>query len=136
MIYLSWYCEGKFWGYKTHWKLCLMPGTSLFTGEWNWNWRVYRCKLWRDIACNWWAWYRIYCQGCFSWNRGQKNPSETGKSVNGEHKAEENSNDLIWADPKKCCYALYAKLNPDKVLLQQSPLALAKALKVVSLVCS
>jgi len=66
----------------------------------------------------------------------RKITSETDKSVNGEHKAEENSNDLIWADPKKCCYALYAKLNPDKVLLQQSPLALAKALKVVSLVCS
>ncbi|KAL5168540.1 Aminopeptidase P1 [Glycine soja] len=63
----------------------------------------------------------------------RKITSETDKSVNGEHKAEENSNDLIWADPKKCCYALYAKLNPDKVLLQQSPLALAKALKVVSL---
>uniref|UniRef100_K7LND7 Creatinase N-terminal domain-containing protein n=1 Tax=Glycine max TaxID=3847 RepID=K7LND7_SOYBN len=59
----------------------------------------------------------------------RKITSETDKSVNGEHKAEENSNDLIWADPKKCCYALYAKLNPDKVLLQQSPLALAKALK-------
>ncbi|RZB78652.1 Aminopeptidase P1 isoform C [Glycine soja] len=59
----------------------------------------------------------------------RKITSETDKSVNGEHKAEENSNDLVWADPKKCCYALYAKLNPDKVLLQQSPLALAKALK-------
>ncbi|KAG5089520.1 hypothetical protein JHK86_002132 [Glycine max] len=59
----------------------------------------------------------------------RKIPSEIDKSVNGEHQAEENSNDLIWADPVSCCYALYAKLNPDTVLLQQSPLALAKALK-------
>lgn len=55
----------------------------------------------------------------------------TVKRVNGGHQAEENSNNLIWADPGSCCYALYAKLNPDTVLLQQSPLALAKALKVV-----
>ncbi|BAU00122.1 hypothetical protein VIGAN_10168900 [Vigna angularis var. angularis] len=53
----------------------------------------------------------------------------TVKRVNGGHQAEENSNNLIWADPGSCCYALYAKLNPDTVLLQQSPLALAKALK-------
>ncbi|WVZ09984.1 hypothetical protein V8G54_014514 [Vigna mungo] len=53
----------------------------------------------------------------------------TVKRVNGGHQAEENSNNLIWADPGSCCYALYAKLNPDIVLLQQSPLALAKALK-------
>ncbi|KAL9327739.1 hypothetical protein ACSQ67_002742 [Phaseolus vulgaris] len=52
----------------------------------------------------------------------------TVKRVNGGHQAEENSN-LIWADSGSCCYALYAKLNPDTVLLQQSPLALAKALK-------
>ncbi|KOM45114.1 hypothetical protein LR48_Vigan06g042000 [Vigna angularis] len=56
----------------------------------------------------------------------------TVKRVNGGHQAEENSNNLIWADPGSCCYALYAKLNPDTVLLQQSPLALAKALKVNS----
>ncbi|XP_061342292.1 aminopeptidase P1 [Gastrolobium bilobum] len=59
----------------------------------------------------------------------EKNASEINKSVNGKHQAEENSNDLIWADPGSCCYALYSKLNPDTVLLQQSPLALAKALK-------
>lgn len=53
----------------------------------------------------------------------------TDKRVNGEHQAQEKKNDLIWADPGSCCYALYAKLNPDTVLLQQSPLALAKALK-------
>ncbi|QCD90997.1 aminopeptidase P1 [Vigna unguiculata] len=53
----------------------------------------------------------------------------TVKRVNGGHQAEKNSNNLIWADSGSCCYALYAKLNPDTVLLQQSPLALAKALK-------
>lgn len=40
-------------------------------------------------------------------------------------------NDLIWVDPASCCYALFSKLDANKVLLQQSPLALAKALKVV-----
>ncbi|KAL2348478.1 hypothetical protein Fmac_002478 [Flemingia macrophylla] len=59
-----------------------------------------------------------------------KATNETDKSVNGEHhRAQENSNDHIWVDPGSCCYALYAKLNPDMVLLQQSPLALSKALK-------
>uniref|UniRef100_A0A2P2K059 Putative Xaa-Pro aminopeptidase P isoform X2 n=1 Tax=Rhizophora mucronata TaxID=61149 RepID=A0A2P2K059_RHIMU len=38
---------------------------------------------------------------------------------------------LIWVDPGSCCYALYSKLNSEKVLLRQSPLALAKAIKVV-----
>ncbi|KAK7406647.1 hypothetical protein VNO78_08276 [Psophocarpus tetragonolobus] len=59
----------------------------------------------------------------------RKITSKTDKIVNGQHQAEGNSNDLIWADPGSCCYALYAKLNLDTVLLQQSPLALAKALK-------
>lgn len=49
---------------------------------------------------------------------------------NGTTEADDNNYDLIWADPGSCCYALYTKLNSDKVLLQQSPLALAKALKV------
>ncbi|MBA0881538.1 hypothetical protein Goshw_025792 [Gossypium schwendimanii] len=38
-------------------------------------------------------------------------------------------NDLIWVDAASCCYALFSKLDANKVLLQQSPLALAKALK-------
>ncbi|XP_004512011.1 aminopeptidase P1 [Cicer arietinum] len=58
-----------------------------------------------------------------------KIPSETHKSVNGKHQAGENSSNFIWADPGSCCFALYSKLNPDTVLLQQSPLALPKALK-------
>lgn len=40
---------------------------------------------------------------------------------------------FIWMDPRSCCYALYSKLKTDQVLLQQSPLALAKALKVTVL---
>ncbi|KAL3723865.1 hypothetical protein ACJRO7_035955 [Eucalyptus globulus] len=39
------------------------------------------------------------------------------------------SDDLIWADPGSCCYALYSKLDSNRFLLKQSPLALAKALK-------
>ena len=42
-----------------------------------------------------------------------------------------NELELIWADPTSCCYALYSKLDADKVLLRPSPLALAKAIKVV-----
>ncbi|CAN4123599.1 unnamed protein product [Withania somnifera] len=52
-----------------------------------------------------------------------------GKAVYGDITAEESANDLIWVDPGACCFALYLKLNADKVLLKQSPLALAKALK-------
>ncbi|KAK1588708.1 hypothetical protein Q3G72_026292 [Acer saccharum] len=44
-------------------------------------------------------------------------------------KEEENKNDFIWVDSGSCCYALYSKLNSDKVILQQSPVALPKALK-------
>lgn len=61
----------------------------------------------------------------------QAKGTETETAGNGTIKAEESNNDLIWADPGYCCYALYSRLNPDKVLLQQSPLALAKALKVM-----
>ncbi|KAL3630321.1 actin patch protein [Castilleja foliolosa] len=42
---------------------------------------------------------------------------------------EGNKNDLVWVDPGSCCFALYTKLNVDKVFMQSSPLALAKALK-------
>ncbi|XP_056169759.1 aminopeptidase P1-like [Syzygium oleosum] len=47
-----------------------------------------------------------------------KSEAEDGDSIN-----------FIWADPGSCCYALYSKLDSDRVLLKQSPLALAKALK-------
>ncbi|PIN08888.1 Xaa-Pro aminopeptidase [Handroanthus impetiginosus] len=46
-----------------------------------------------------------------------------------DNSAEKSSNDLIWVDPGTCCFALYSKLNLDKVFLRSSPLALAKALK-------
>ncbi|XP_062155459.1 aminopeptidase P1 isoform X2 [Alnus glutinosa] len=57
------------------------------------------------------------------------NPSEIDITRNGAEETEENTFDLIWADPGSCCYALYSKLDTDKVLLQPSPLALAKAIK-------
>ncbi|KAI6700179.1 hypothetical protein NL676_014503 [Syzygium grande] len=47
-----------------------------------------------------------------------KSEAEDGDSIN-----------FIWANPGSCCYALYSKLDSDRVLLKQSPLALAKALK-------
>lgn len=59
-------------------------------------------------------------------------PGETKIVGNGTYEAEENKNELVWADPGSCCYALYTKLNSDKVLLRPSPLALAKALKVTN----
>lgn len=58
------------------------------------------------------------------------NSSEIDIVGNGTAESEENKADLIWVDPGSCCYALYSKLNSEKVLLKQSPLALAKALKV------
>lgn len=42
----------------------------------------------------------------------------------------EQTHDRLWVDPASCCYALYSKLDADKVLLQPSPLSLSKALKV------
>ncbi|XP_057528571.1 aminopeptidase P1 [Amaranthus tricolor] len=44
-----------------------------------------------------------------------------------EHKTAECN--FIWMDSRSCCYALYSKLKSDQVLLQQSPIALSKALK-------
>ena len=41
-----------------------------------------------------------------------------------------DNNALIWLNPGTCCHALYSKLPSNQVLLQQSPLALPKALKV------
>lgn len=37
---------------------------------------------------------------------------------------------LIWIDPATCSYSVYSRLPAGRVLLQQSPLTLAKALKV------
>ncbi|OVA18659.1 Creatinase [Macleaya cordata] len=64
---------------------------------------------------------------------GQLNSAIKGTQIdasNGESEAKEKNHDhLIWVDPGSCCYALYSKLNFSQVLLQQSPLALAKAIK-------
>ncbi|GAB4848881.1 actin patch protein [Ancistrocladus abbreviatus] len=54
---------------------------------------------------------------------------KTDPTANNTEGTAEKDCSLIWADPGSCCYALYSKLNSDQVLLQQSPLALAKALK-------
>ncbi|CAI0420160.1 unnamed protein product [Linum tenue] len=48
---------------------------------------------------------------------------------NGTTEAEGAGVDLVWVDSSSCSYALYSKLNLEKVFQQQSPLALAKALK-------
>lgn len=60
----------------------------------------------------------------------QLKPGEAKIVGNGSYEEEDDNYELVWADPGSCCYALYTKLNSEKVLLQQSPLALAKALKV------
>lgn len=60
------------------------------------------------------------------------NGSQTSSSSSEVTKRNESSgegNTLIWVDPGQCCFALYSKLNAEKVFLQQSPIALAKALK-------
>lgn len=54
----------------------------------------------------------------------------SGTLAEGPMEAEEKKFNVIWVDPGSCCFALYSKLNPDHVLLKQSPLALAKAIKV------
>ncbi|KAG0580931.1 hypothetical protein M758_4G214000 [Ceratodon purpureus] len=41
----------------------------------------------------------------------------------------EGQGGLIWIDPGTCSYAVYSRVPADRVVLQQSPLALAKALK-------
>lgn len=59
-------------------------------------------------------------------------PGEKGQeSVYNNFKEETvtEKHNLIWIDPGSCCYALYSKLPSDRVLQQQSPLALSKALK-------
>ncbi|MCL7034223.1 hypothetical protein MKW94_002893 [Papaver nudicaule] len=57
------------------------------------------------------------------------NDQEISSSRNGENGAKQTNPDLIWLDSGSCCYALCSKLNSRQVLLQQSPLALPKAVK-------
>lgn len=74
-------------------------------------------------------------------NKLDSSSTPTITSVNGVDSATVTNgtagsdNDLIWVDPSACCYALFTNLEADKVLLEQSPLALAKALKVNLLFC-
>eukprot|EP00250_Pteridium_aquilinum_P005032 c15192_g1_i1 orf=59-2065(+) len=63
---------------------------------------------------------------------GGNGEMEVGSTVtDGDAKGEksEGKGGLIWMDPGSCCYVIYKMLPADQVLLQQSPLALAKALK-------
>lgn len=48
---------------------------------------------------------------------------------NVDNTVEEKKHNMIWIDPSSCSLALYSKLMPDQVFMQQSPLALAKAIK-------
>ncbi|KAL0378096.1 UNVERIFIED_CONTAM: Aminopeptidase P1 [Sesamum radiatum] len=57
-----------------------------------------------------------------------KETGKTGTTVS-DNSVEESMKDLVWVDPGTCCFALYSKLNQDKLFLQSSPLALAKAIK-------
>ncbi|XP_010531181.1 PREDICTED: probable Xaa-Pro aminopeptidase P [Tarenaya hassleriana] len=54
-----------------------------------------------------------------------KDPGFYNEFENGEP----NKVERIWVDPASCCFALYSKLDPDLVLLQPSPISLAKSLK-------
>eukprot|EP00262_Sarcandra_glabra_P012696 TRINITY_DN3323_c0_g1_i2.p1 TRINITY_DN3323_c0_g1~~TRINITY_DN3323_c0_g1_i2.p1 ORF type:complete len:562 (-),score=107.39 TRINITY_DN3323_c0_g1_i2:342-2027(-) len=47
----------------------------------------------------------------------------------GSAETETKTHNLIWIDPASCCFALYSKLTSNQVFLQQSPMALAKAIK-------
>lgn len=60
----------------------------------------------------------------------QLNPVSASKEIQAQvsNGVEQNKLNFIWVDPS-CCYALYSKLNSEEVLMQLSPLALAKALK-------
>ncbi|KAL2498439.1 aminopeptidase P1 [Abeliophyllum distichum] len=57
-----------------------------------------------------------------------KNIDSNSCEAGNDNIEEESSNNLVWVDGT-CCFALYSKMNADKVLMQPSPLALAKALK-------
>ncbi|KAH7851788.1 hypothetical protein Vadar_016508 [Vaccinium darrowii] len=52
---------------------------------------------------------------------------ETGSGTNG---SDEKTHNLIWIDPGSCCFAFCSKLNSDQVVLKQSPVPLAKVIKV------
>lgn len=65
---------------------------------------------------------------------GQLNAKNKAK-VDTEKSSDEMKSVKIWIDPSSCCLALYAKLFADQVFSQQSPLALAKALKVICTYC-
>lgn len=65
---------------------------------------------------------------------GQLNAKNKAK-VDTEKSSDEMKSVKIWIDPSSCCLALFAKLSADQVFSKQSPLALAKALKVIFTYC-
>lgn len=62
---------------------------------------------------------------------GSSNGELEAGTVDGDAKGEkwEGQGGLVWMNPGNCCFAIYKALSADQVLLQQSPLVLAKALK-------
>ncbi|KAG9440931.1 hypothetical protein H6P81_021096 [Aristolochia fimbriata] len=54
---------------------------------------------------------------------------EETTACNNHNETKKVKGNLIWMDPVSGCFALYSKLPSDQVLLQPSPLALAKSLK-------
>ncbi|WOL11656.1 hypothetical protein Cni_G20420 [Canna indica] len=57
------------------------------------------------------------------------NNNVTNALVDGENAKEAIKRNIIWIDPLSCNLALFSKLMPDQVFMQQSPLALPKAIK-------
>lgn len=69
---------------------------------------------------------RIMLSGTESHEASKNSNGVLGDDRNAE---EETKHKIIWIDPFSCNLALFSKLIPDQVFMQQSPLALAKAIK-------
>ncbi|XP_068653740.1 aminopeptidase P1 isoform X2 [Aristolochia californica] len=73
-----------------------------------------------------------YLKSSVAVNDSQTEHKRNGKEAtacNNHDETEKGKGNLVWMDPATGCFALYSKLPSDQVLLQPSPLALAKALK-------
>jgi Xaa-Pro aminopeptidase len=51
-------------------------------------------------------------------------------SLDGDKDINGTANSKFWIDSTSCCLAIYSKLSSHQVLMQQSPIALPKAVKV------
>lgn len=67
-----------------------------------------------------------------SGNEALEASEETSTLIANGENAGEMKHGIIWIDPSSCNLALFSKLIPNRVYMQQSPLALAKAIKVTS----